>query len=95
MGFELSVSCLEVRRVEDRNGEVFYIVSEEVGGNSVSDVHGLRETMNTFVGGNIAEEIASTIVHMAVEGYLVQYFPQERRVTGEVVFKEKSSNEED
>lgn len=95
MGFDLSVSCLEVRRVEDRNGEVFYIVSEEIGGDSVSDIHGLRETMNTLVGGEIEQEIASTISDMVIEGYLVRYFPKERRVTGEVVFKRKSPDEGD
>ena len=76
---------MELRRVEDRSGARFYIFTgDKDSGGFVSDIDGLRNNLVEFV--RVDGEILETIVNMAVEGYFVRYYPQEKKVVAELSF---------
>ena len=84
--------AIELRRVEDRSGATFYVfLSDDTS--FVSDVDGLENNLAEITG--VRGEDARTIIHMAVEGYIVRYYPLEKRVTAEVVFQEDHSGKEE
>ena len=72
---------------------MFYISICDEGTGFVSDIAGLENNLAEAFG--LEEEITHTISNMVVEGYVVRYYPQQRKVVGEVVFKAKNSGEEE
>ncbi len=78
--------AMELRRVKDENGRAFYIFTGDSEGFAV-DISELDAKLHEVFG--ISGEIAHTIGNMAVEGYIVRYYPQENKVVAEVSFTEE------
>lgn len=80
---------MELRRTEDRSGKSFYILTDREGENFVSDIDGLAKNLEEFF--RVKGEIAETIMNMAIEGYTVRYYAEEKKVTAEIFFLDKES----
>lgn len=78
--------AMELRRVKDASGNSYYIFTNDDGG-FVSDVHALDANLEELVG--VTGKVADTITNMAVEGYIVRYYPLEKKVVAEVTFTEE------